>query len=193
MIFQKGNTKIHRSVLCFSLPPVVSCPCHDLCQSCCYAARAYRQYPTVRRSWDRNFDLAKNMPDYFYEIAMRELGLLKQKVIRLHVSGDFFSKNYIELWDRVVARNPDKKFYAYTKCLSLFDFGRIMSRQNFNLINSICEDGQPNFGEWERVYELEAQGYYVCPAVRKVEGVKCGVTCTYCHDKGNDKVVFLQH
>lgn len=37
--------------------------------------------------------------------------------VRIHVAGDFKLLNYFDAWLEVAARNPDRRFYAYTKSL----------------------------------------------------------------------------
>jgi hypothetical protein len=41
-------------------------------------------------------------------------------VIRLHDSGDFFKKWYVEAWVEVIKRHPNILFYAYTKSFPMF-------------------------------------------------------------------------
>jgi hypothetical protein len=42
------------------------------------------------------------------------------KLVRIHESGDFFSGAYLDAWIEVAQRNPDLKFYCYSKSLQLF-------------------------------------------------------------------------
>jgi hypothetical protein len=41
----------------------------------------------------------------------------KAKIIRIHVSGDFFNQKYFNAWARIANNNPHILFYAYTKSL----------------------------------------------------------------------------
>jgi hypothetical protein len=34
---------------------------------------------------------------------------------RIHVAGDFFNANYLDIWNRIAKRNPSVKFFAFTK------------------------------------------------------------------------------
>jgi hypothetical protein len=43
-----------------------------------------------------------------------------RKIIRLHVSGDFFNQTYFDAWLLVAQRNPDILFYAYTKSVNFW-------------------------------------------------------------------------
>ena len=38
-------------------------------------------------------------------------------IVRIHVAGDFFSRDYMHAWYTVALRNPRTLFYAYTKSL----------------------------------------------------------------------------
>lgn len=42
-----------------------------------------------------------------------------EKIVRIHVSGDFFSQTYFDAWLQVAKNNPSILFYAYTKALPL--------------------------------------------------------------------------
>ena len=56
----KGNKKLPKETLNFSLPPEKTCPyATSDCKKWCYAKKAYRQYPNVRKSWDENLILSK--------------------------------------------------------------------------------------------------------------------------------------
>lgn len=41
----------------------------------------------------------------------------KQKTVRIHVSGDFYSQEYFDAWCEVARRNPTTLYYAYTKSI----------------------------------------------------------------------------
>jgi hypothetical protein len=43
------------------------------------------------------------------------------KIIRIHVSGDFFSQAYFDAWVSVAVAEPYKIFYAYTKSLPYWE------------------------------------------------------------------------
>lgn len=69
--------------------------------------------------------LMENMPD--------DLG-----ICRIHVAGDFFSKNYLTAWINVANNNKDRLFYAYTKSLNFWlQTKKMLSRtRNFVLTAS---------------------------------------------------------
>ena len=44
----------------------------------------------------------------------------KFDIMRVHVGGDYFSREYLMAWIEVAKLNPDKVFYSYSKSLHLF-------------------------------------------------------------------------
>ena len=196
-LFTKGNTKIHESVLCFSLPPIKTCPNHEHCASCCYAAVPYRMYPSTKAKWDANYYTTQNT-DQFVRLAISELTAAEAKgheVTRIHVSGDFYSQEYVDAWHEVIEHMHNMMFYTYTKAMEHFMLAHLIIKENINIIDSIAHDGLPNFGPPLRVYELQQQGYHICPASNPANKDKlvCGLECTHCHIKGNEKVAFYKH
>ncbi len=191
-LLSRGNNKLDKSVFGWSLPPIKSCLNCSECKDTCYARLPYNRWPVVRKAWDKNFDLAKS--GEFESLLITEIKQARKnvKTVRIHVSGDFFSQDYIQAWERIILKFPTIKFYTYTKVYDKFDFLGLEVYPNMNLINSIADDGKINFGDENRVNELIKMGYQVCPAtVKGNDKVKCGKDCTLCHTC--EKVCFYQH
>lgn len=74
----------------------------------CYSAMQER-FPAVRNHRWANFDF------------LREGGVpilpKKAKAVRIHMSGDFYSQDYFDLWLKICRDNPTVEFWAYTKSL----------------------------------------------------------------------------
>jgi hypothetical protein len=87
----------------------------------CFSASQEAQYPSVRESRWRNWELLRSRGT-----AEGMAGLIldslpkKAKVVRVHVSGDFFQAEYFAAWCLVARARPDVVFYAYTKSLSFW-------------------------------------------------------------------------
>jgi hypothetical protein len=132
--FNKGNAKLGKHIYTFSLPAGHSCPFARECLSKagrngegiqdgkhtrfrCFAASSEAQYEVVRDQRWENFELLKGSSidamASFIELSLPQ----KAKIIRIHVSGDFFSQDYFDAWLKVCGNNPDETFYAYTKSL----------------------------------------------------------------------------
>jgi len=193
-LMSKGNEKLDKTILGWSITPIKSCLNCSQCKGTCYAVKPYNRYPAVKLAWDRNFELAKS-GEFMKNIIDQLERVNGAVVVRIHVSGDFFSQDYIDAWETIAKIFPDVKFYTYTKVMHMFDFSSITSLDNVNIINSIAEDGKPNFGDNDRVNELVSMGYRVCPATVKGNDIICGGnhknSCTLCQTY--NKVCFHKH
>lgn len=120
-MLQKGNSKLGK-IVNFSLPPIKSCP---NCKYCvqkdigleCYAIKPYRQYKTVRDCWNNNHKQSKRKS--FVKDICNELSKLEPKLVRIHVSGDFYSQTYLNKWFDICKSFPKTSFLAFTKSFKL--------------------------------------------------------------------------
>ena len=136
LIFGKGNAKLNKTILTFSLPAGSTCPFAKDCKASvkkinghyklfrskdakfqCFAASSEAAFPNVFLSRQYNLKLLKEAKteDNMYELIKHSLSKRKFDKIRIHVSGDFFSESYLNAWIRVAKDFKDKLFYAYTK------------------------------------------------------------------------------
>ena len=185
----RGNSKLSKTIGCWSITPIKSCLNCEQCKKSCYALSPYRRWETVRQAWDKRFQLAKNN-EHIGLINLQLKRTRKIKTVRIHVAGDFFSQDYVDSWIEIARANPLKKFYSYSKVFDLLDLSNIENLPNVNLINSIAEDGGINYGDENRVKELKDMGYRVCP-VTEGKKVVCGKGCNLCID--TKKVCFYKH
>jgi len=200
-LLQDGNDKLASSIGNFSITPVLSCRnCAD-CKDTCYARSPYEMRDNVKNRWDYNFQLARTSTGR-QELKNRLIGEITRSkaktAIRIHVAGDFFSQEYIDMWTEIATACPGMTFYSYTKVMAIFDFEAFKNLPNVNLINSIAADGGKNYGDIHRVYDLVCDGYVVCPATLPdsrfgKKGLRCGKDCKICMTVGNEKVCFFQH
>ena len=113
-----GNSKLG-TIANISLTPGRTCS-PEACKTCltggCYAMKSYRMYKNVRAAWDANTDLVLN------DLASMETDLLKYfsavtapRFFRIHVGGDFVTREYAAMWARVAAACPGTNFLAFTK------------------------------------------------------------------------------
>jgi len=135
--FNRGNAKLGKQIYTFSLPAGHSCPFAKECLSKagrngegiqdgkhtrfrCFAASSEAQYEVVRAQRWENFELLKGLGiDAMASLIDASLPT-KAKIIRIHVSGDFFSQNYFDAWLKVCERYPERVFYAYTKSVKFW-------------------------------------------------------------------------
>lgn len=75
----------------------------------CYSAMQER-FPAVREHRWKNFDFVRNGG-----VPVLPKGA---KAIRIHMSGDFYSQEYFDMWIKICKENKDVEFWAYTKSLN---------------------------------------------------------------------------
>ena len=146
--FSKGNAKLGKQTLIFNLPAGKTCPGASLCKAFavkgsdgrtrvedgsetvfrCFAASSEAQYPATFAARASNLEaIAKALRDGGVDGAADLINngiqtnrTKNTKLVRIHESGDFFSGAYLDAWIEVAIRNPDLKFYCYSKSLQLF-------------------------------------------------------------------------
>jgi hypothetical protein len=78
--------------------------------------KSYRQYKNVRAAWDTNTELALNdLATMERDLTAYFGSMVAPRFFRLHVGGDFISREYTEMWARVAAAAPSTNFLAFTK------------------------------------------------------------------------------
>jgi hypothetical protein len=139
--FFRGNAKLGRDVWTFSLPAGHTCPGAKDCLAKvttnaegkrslqdgkdakfrCFAASQEVAFPTVYAARQHNFNTLRKLRTAAEIVQVLEESLpVKMDVLRVHVSGDFFSRNYFDAWMQVAAMRPETIFYAYTKSLHFY-------------------------------------------------------------------------
>ena len=112
----RGNSKLG-TLPNVSLLPIETCPLNKYCRDACYAVKFTKVYPSVKKAWSDNTNLARNDMEAFFDGIREALDGLKPEFFRLHVSGDFFSQEYFNAWCQLASEYPDTKFLAFTKAL----------------------------------------------------------------------------
>ncbi len=85
----------------------------------CFSASNEVLFPSVYQARLKNAEIVK-LASVSIPLAVQSLSQnipKNAKIIRLHVGGDFATRNYFEVWMEVIRRFPKIKFYAYTKSL----------------------------------------------------------------------------
>ena len=121
-------------VVSFDIPAGWTCPKADICKTftiretgkqkrvgrvLCYASKAELYAPNCRIMRWRNFDqlrACKGNHNKMFTLLLDSLPT-NAKVVRIHSSGDFFSKSYFLAWAGLAVAFPDISFYGYTKIL----------------------------------------------------------------------------
>lgn len=174
----------------FSLP---QCSCDKVmskeCRKYCYANYMKRLYPSWKNKMMYNYRAAKS-PNFIERICHE----LKEGsvYVRIHVSGDFYSQEYLEKWYKIADRNPRQVFYCYTKSISL-DY----SKRPKNFIVFLSDDKlrlQEHYYKFDGVATISfdkkpIEGFTLCR--HQVNGTHCAY-CGLCMEKGN-RVYFNIH
>ena len=104
-----------------------TCPNAGVCATGCYARSGTYRFGNVINAYE--FRLKLTQDENFAKLLISEINakLIRSKMkgneclIRIHDSGDFYSKDYAMSWIEIVEACPDVRFYAYTKMVSLFE------------------------------------------------------------------------
>jgi hypothetical protein len=134
----------------------------------------------------------------YINVELRKHSLTyKLPVVRIHSSGDLFSKEYLQLWLDIIQQNKDIQFYTYTKQLDnkTIDYYNNMY-SNFNIVKSLIDDKYKNYGDLDYIYGLAKtlqasnQDYAICMYGIE-DGHQCMGNCTACLRCSN--ILFKQH
>lgn len=184
-LIQKGNSKLHNMYM-FNLPATRDI-CGRICPGC-FAIREQKRFPMVIEARNKRLEASKQ--EDFVATVVKEINSLrtKPKFFRIHASGEFYSQEYINKWNKITDKFPDITFYTYTKRIKHFDFSSLQSKKNFVLINSL-QFTKLNYGKEEEAPE----GVFICPSTKEAT---CGDSCTWCQTKGQADVKgvwFVKH
>lgn len=121
-----GNTKLG-TIPNVSLIPVADCGNCDSCKDSCYALKAWKMYPEVRKMWrgnskafrENSFIAIQDVQDYFIS---RKKNL--PRFFRIHVGGDFLGQTHVDAWCALARTWKEVKFLAFTKMHHL-DYSRV--------------------------------------------------------------------
>jgi len=191
------NAKLKEQLI-FSIPVSMEI-CGRECKGC-YALKPQKRFPKVLEARNRTYEITKGV--HFLKIMNEELRqwdkwltknrpYVKQRVIRIHEAGEFYSKDYIKKWRKIAEANPDWIFYSFTKRLKDFPkvFKKFRALANVMITDSLL-DGKINFGKRD-----EGGLTFKCPST--FSNVKCSPEiCTWCYQtEGACKngVYFKQH
>jgi hypothetical protein len=113
-VFKRGNSKLGTAVHAFSIPAKRTCPqSTPACRRVCYAAAGRYRTDTVRGSLGDNLNRARGAD--FERRAAAEIVTKGVRLLRVHVAGDLFSRDYARAWVRVMRASPDTTFWLYTR------------------------------------------------------------------------------
>ena len=108
------NTKLGSLIHGWSIPAEETCPgASHACRLRCYAKRGFFRMPNVERSHQGNYVFSQTPEFADWMISTCRAKFVR--IMRVHVSGDFYDLDYIYKWHLIAQRSPHTRFYAYTR------------------------------------------------------------------------------
>jgi len=95
----------------------VICGMADECIKFCYAKKGAYIWSNVQPAFEKRYQLSKT--DDFIDAMNNEIKRKKPDYVRVHDSGDYYSKAYLQKWIQIAIHNPDVKFYSYTNMVDM--------------------------------------------------------------------------
>ena len=95
----------------------VICAMADECVDWCYAKKGAYIWSNVKPAFENRYQLSKT--DDFIDAMNNEIKRKKPDYVRVHDSGDYYSKAYLQKWIQIAIHNPDVKFYSYTNMVDM--------------------------------------------------------------------------
>ena len=122
-----GNGKLGSAIHTWSLPAIVTCPgATDVCRSACYATKSRFLFPAVRERLQWNYE--QSLTPTFADRLAAEVKRKGCLVIRVHVSGDYFSPEYCERWLWVMRKCPRPRYYWYSRSWVIPELARVLEQ-----------------------------------------------------------------
>ncbi|TRZ47840.1 MAG: hypothetical protein D4S01_11495 [Dehalococcoidia bacterium] len=185
-----GNVKLDKGILSFNLLPVVTCGGKQCVN--CYDVKSLR-HTSVREKRYVNTSMAMHNTKRLKALILKQVQNSKTiKFLRIHVGGDMFSKEYVNMWKEIAKEvaviKPHVKIYTYTKT----GYGKELTKAGINVVRSLYPEGY-NYGDMEYIVDMKKKyGGSICPATLHKSGAQiCGTKCQKC--MLNEVVFFKIH
>jgi len=110
----------------------LTCPMADECIKFCYAKKGAYIWSNVKPAFEKRYQLSKT--DDFVSKMYNEIVKKKPDYVRVHDSGDYYSKKYLNKWIDIALLFPEVRFYSYTNMVEMMLYTSLPS--NFDIIFS---------------------------------------------------------
>ena len=120
---KKTSKELGLRVFNFGIPAYKSasgkltCPMADSCVKFCYAKKGAYIWSNVKPAFEKRYQLTKT--DNFVEAMNAEIRKKKPDYVRVHDSGDYYSRAYLKKWIDIANSNPNVRFYSYTNMVDM--------------------------------------------------------------------------
>ena len=110
----------------------LTCPFAAECVKFCYAQKGAYSWSNVKPAFEKRYELTKT--DDFVNEMNKEIAKKKPDYVRVHDSGDYYSKAYLDKWIEIAIHNPHVRFYSYTNSVELLKAAELPD--NYDIIFS---------------------------------------------------------
>lgn len=143
----------------------------------CYAVSLEAVYTNVYKAHLHNTNLLKACKTKEEIIDLISLSLPKRvNTVRIHSSGDYFTRAYFEAWVEVAKLNPMIHFYSYTKALPFVWANREVLKDLSNFKVTMSKGGHRD----DLIEPLKAYGLYEAIMIHsKAEATRRGLDIDY--------------
>ena len=120
---KKTSKELGLRVFNFGIPAYKSasgkltCPMADSCVKFCYAKKGAYIWSNAKPAFEKRYQLSKT--DKFVEAMNAEIRKKKPDYVRVHDSGDYYSRAYLKKWIDIANSNPNVRFYSYTNMIDM--------------------------------------------------------------------------
>ena len=188
----EGNGKIGE-VLNFSLPSVLTCPgASEWCLKYCYGKRFEIRRPKCRNAYQQNYEIAQDTERFIHIMT----GIIPRIIpcFRIHVCGDFGSREYISAWIRICSELPNIHFWTYSRSWRLNSLLPVLEE-----LNKL--DNMELFLSTDPTMSLPPKGWRIAfiESDPRANGILCKeqtgevescLECGYCFKENRGDVVF---
>lgn len=157
-----GNSTMPKSVGIFNLPALKTCLPSDWCKEHCYALRGRFVWSNVKAAHQWRLEQSRQID--FVRTVEAEIGKSYFRYIRIHISGDFYSKAYVLKWAMIARKFSHKIFRTNTKRI---DFLRYMLQEfpENVVVRESTDVTQPSMGVYPQAAIIGTPGskkFFVC-------------------------------
>lgn len=110
----------------------LTCPFADECIKFCYAQKGAYIWSNVKPAFEKRYELTRTTE--FVGKMSDELLKKRPDYVRIHDSGDYYSKVYLQKWIDIANLFPEIKFYSYTNSVAMLK--EVTLPSNFDVIFS---------------------------------------------------------
>ena len=120
---KKTSKALNLRVFNFGIPAYKSasgkltCPMADECVKFCYAKKGAYVWSNVQPAFEKRYQLSKTIE--FIDAMNAEIEKKRPDYVRVHDSGDYYSRSYLAKWITIAKANPRVRFYSYTNMVDM--------------------------------------------------------------------------